>query len=302
MATEQNSIQLARDGVVTRRNCHRIGFDRVLRGAYGAKPADAGQGEWAARRYVWRQKVKAVVALYVGKQIYLYGPTALQMLGVQLPERLQDWSRVHILVDDPSRRPKRTDVVAHCDRLVHEPWRIVEGALLLHPVDHWLQMTNATLNEMVEIGDGFVRRRSPLLTLEQMGDRLDQLSGARGVRLARRAFKLVRPGTDSIWETRTRMVMVDAGLPAPAVNPPVWCPLIGATYHVDMGYVESKTGVEFDGLGHVGDAAQMRIDVDRRRDLQDAGWLIISVTAAGLRQPQDFLRSVENALIMRTGR
>ena len=297
-----NAIRLTRDGVVTRHNFQRLGLRRVLRGAYAvtsnAPPAD----EWAAHRDDWLEKVRAVVALYGKKRVVLYGVTALQVLGVQLPERLQDWTTVHVLVGTAGRRPKRAGVVAHCAVRPIRPWRQIDGLSVLHPVEHWLQVPGATLNEMVEIGDGFVRRRSPLLTLAQMRDSLHSLARVNGVQLAKRAFRLVRAGTDSIYETRTRLVLTDAGLPVPSVNPAVWCPSVGRTYHVDMGYEQARIGVEYDGLVHVGDRLQMTIDADRRRNLQDAGWLIITVTAAGLRQPQDFVRSVENALILRTGR
>ena len=300
-AAPPGSIRLARDGVVTRHNYQGLGLHRVLRGAYAVTSAVTPGNEWAARRADWLDKVRAVVALY-GGDVVLYGVTALQVLGVQLPERLQNWTTVHILVNDAVRRPKRAGVVAHCSTRPIRPWRRSDGLLVQNPVEHWLQLGGAKLNEMVEIGDGFVRRRNPLMTLIQMRAQLDRCAGVNRLALARRAFKLVMAGTDSIYETRTRLVLIDAGVPTPSVNPEVWCPSVGMTYHVDMGYEQAQIGVEYDGQAHVGDRIQMTIDADRRRNLQDAGWLIITVTAAGLRQPQDFLRSVENALILRTRR
>ncbi|MCL2783251.1 MAG: hypothetical protein FWD80_04675 [Propionibacteriaceae bacterium] len=302
MTGTQDGIQLARDGVINRHNYDRLGFDRVLRGVYCAVPPDVEQDQWARRRSHWLYKVKAVMSLYPHRDVVLYGATALQALDVQLPERLQDWSTVHILVGAANQRPKRADVVAHCSQQSLRVWKRIDGLPVLHPVAHWLQMTGATLNEMVEIGDGFLRRRNPLLTLAGIRNRLGQSAGTRGIHAARRALELIRPGTDSIYESRTRMVLINAGLPMPAVNLPVWCASVDETYHVDMGYVDARTAVEFDGLVHVGDRVQMTIDADRRRNLQDAGWVIITVTAAGLRHSQEFLRSVENALIMRTGR
>ena len=40
----------------------------------------------------------------------------------------------------------------------------------------------------------------------------------RGAKLARRAARFVRDGVDSAMETRLRMLLVLAGLPAPEVN------------------------------------------------------------------------------------
>jgi len=128
------------------------------------------------------------------------------------------------------------------------------------------------------------------------------LSGLRGVDKARRALNLVRAETDSLYETRTRLVLVDAKLPTPVVNLPVRCPSVRRTYHVDMGYKDARVAVEYDGLGHVGDRVQMEIDAERRRNLQDEDWMVISVTAEQLRHHRDLVRSVDTALVLRTGR
>jgi len=57
--------------------------------------------------------------------------------------------------------------------------------------------------------------------------------------------------------------------------------------------------VEYDGAVHVGDTQQQQIDAERRRDLQDEGWLVINATVKHLAEPVPFIRSVEAALIMR---
>ena len=298
-----HNIELARDGRITCQNYGRLGYRRVIRGVYAQVSNHAQSDPWAAQRALWFDKVRSVMALHPDEGFILYGPTALQVLGVQLPERLQDWTKVHVLVTDQTRRPHIQGVIAHCVTRRVTVWRAIDGLPILHPVDHWLQMASgASVNEMVEIGDGFMRRRNPLLTLQQLQDRLSQLKGTQGVRLALQALKLVRPETESLYETRTRLVLFDAGLPMPAVNVAVWCPIVGQLYHADMGYEKARTAVEFDGLVHVGDRRQMGIDVRRRRDFQDAGWMIITVTAEQLRRPADFIRSVETALVMRTGR
>ena len=111
-------------------------------------------------------------------------------------------------------------------------------------------------------------------------------------------MKWVVPGTDSLYETRTRLVFVRAGLPVPAVNLPVRC-YNGFTYHVDMGYEVEKVAVEFDGQVHVGDKRQMEIDAARRNDIQGEGWFMITVTAQMLEHPVDLVRTVEAALVMR---
>ncbi|MCL2652613.1 MAG: hypothetical protein FWD63_02340 [Propionibacteriaceae bacterium] len=294
------NIELARSGRITSRNCERLGYQRILTGAYAQAVPPTDNADHAAVRERWLTAVHAIMALQVGRDVVLYGATALQAMGVQLPERLQDWTTVHILVPTQTKRTHRQGVIAHHQARPASVWRLVDGLPVLHPVDHWVQMTNATVSEMVEIGDGFLRRHNPLLTLAEVHSRLGELDGVHGVKLARRALPLLRPGTDSLYESRTRLVLVHAGLPTPEVNLPVWCPSVDFTYHVDMGYEKARTGVEFDGIGH-SDRTQMDIDANRRRNLQDSDWLLISVTSTQLRRPESFIRSVQNALVMRTG-
>ena len=191
-------------------------------------------------------------------------------------------------------------MIAHSSIIPVPVWRRFEGLPVQHPVDHWLQIPAATKDELIQIGDGFVRRRSPLLTPDGITRRLSELGRTRGVARVRQAMTMVRAGTDSIAETRTRLTLIHGGLPEPAVNPPVWCQAVGVEYHVDMGYDYAKLAVEYDGRDHGIDPQQMAIDADRRRNLQDEGWLIITVTAAQLARPAGMLRSVENALILRS--
>jgi len=292
------AFQTPRMGLVNRHNYERLGYQRLLRGVYQqAGPAD--DDAWSAQRATWRRKVAAVMALYADHDPVLYGPSALQMLSVALPHTVADWQAVHVLVSNPGWRPNRQDVVAHCTSRPIKPWRQISGIPVLHPVDHWLQTAGASVDAMVEIGDGFLRRKNPLLSLEDMTARLDQLKGVRRFGLAKQAMRLVRANTDSLYETRTRLMLVHAKLPTPEVNYPVWCQSIDFTYHVDMGYPSVKVAVEYDGLGHVQDREQMSIDANRRRDLQDEGWLVITVTADQLRRPSAVVRSVESALHLR---
>jgi len=290
-----DDIQLA--GEVTWRNHGKAGYDRLARGVYGHLPNTDGMTEHQARRARFDVRIKAVMRVYQGRQIALYGVTALQVLGVALPAQLEDWDRCHVLVPSNSYRPERRSVIAHCVKTIGPIWTTRDGLPVLHPVDHWLQLTG-TDNELIEIADGLVRRQHPLITMDGFRRRLDELKGMRQVQRGRRLVKHVMPGTDSLYETRTRLVLAHAGLPAPVVNYRVNSQS-GPTYYVDMAYLNEKVAVEYDGAGHVGNTAQMERDARRRRDLQDDGWLIITATARELASPVPFVRSVEKALIMR---
>jgi hypothetical protein len=112
-------------------------------------------------------------------------------------------------------------------------------------------------------------------------------------------MRWVAPGTDSLPETSTRLILVHAGLGQPVVNCPVFCSASGQTLHVDLGYEPEKVAVEYDGAVHVQDARQMQADAERRRKLVEEGWIVIPVTAVHLSQPQLVIRTVETALLSR---
>jgi len=291
------TIHIERAGRVTWRNHDRLGLERITRGVYGRALVCEGMSTWQARRARFLRHVRAVLAAYEDREVVPYGVTALQILGVALPERLQDWDRVHILVPAGTTRPARQGVVAHSTERPWQVWGSRDGIFLLHPVDHWLQL-RGTDDELIEVADGLVRRQHPLITMVEFRARLGELTGVAGVKRARRLMGWVRPGTDSLYETRTRLILVHGGLPCPAVNPEVHS-RSGITYFIDMAYEEEQVGVEYDGADHVGSRDQMEDDALRRRNLQDDGWYLITVTAKQHREPATLVRSVEAALILR---
>jgi len=292
-------IKLAAPGSVTCRTFTRSGLKRLARGVYGQPPDTTGLNDHQRQKaeYIWF--VKAVMSTCEDKGAVLYGPSGMQVSGVALPKELEDWEHCHILVPDGKSRPRREGVISHNARRAFKVWRIVHGLPILHPVELWLQLRGATDDQMIEVGDGFIRRQHPLLTLDEIKEHLSKCAGLTGVPQAQRVLKYLVPGTDSLMETRTRMILIRGGLPWPEVNPTVYTSA-GTDYLVDMAYPAEKVGVEYDGGWH-GTEAQMRSDAFRRRLLQDDGWLLIPVTAPDLEKKEQIVRSVETALLMRRG-
>jgi len=293
-------IQLARAGQVTYRNFTKLGYERLTRGVYGRLTETPGSDKYELTRARFLAHAKAAMAAC--PSAILYGPTALQVLGVALPSRLEEWDTIHILVAAGVNRPERRDVIAHSSTAALQVWKVIDGLPVLHPVDHWAQMRGATMDELIEIGDGLVRRKQPLLSMKQLQKRVDELAGMPGVATIRRAAHWVRPGTDSLYESRTRMIIVHHGLPEPVVNLPVYVPAADFEYHIDMGYKEERVGVEFDGRQHGSDRRQMDADAIRYGHLTGEDWFLIRVTATQLSNPRQFLKPLERALIMRVGR
>jgi hypothetical protein len=107
--------------------------------------------------------------------------------------------------------------------------------------------------------------------------------GARGVVQLRKAVELADAGAESPQETRTRLVLTEAGLPPEGTQIDVFD---RDGYHVgriDMGWRTWKVGVEYDGQQHWTDPVQRARDIDRLAGLEAQGWRIIRVSAEMLR-------------------
>lgn len=112
---------------------------------------------------------------------------------------------------------------------------------------------------------------------------LERHRGARGIVQLRTVLALVDGGAESPQETRTRLILVRAGLPAPATQIRVSDECGHFVARVDMGWERWKVAVEFDGAQHWTDPAQRTRDIDRLAELESCGWRVIRVSSDLLR-------------------
>lgn len=111
--------------------------------------------------------------------------------------------------------------------------------------------------------------------------------GARGLVQLRAVLDLVDGGAESPQETRTRLVLVGAGLPRPSTQ------IVVRRYRIDLGWEQFKVGVEYDGEQHWKDARQHARDIDRLAELSASGWRVIRVSA-------EILRNRRHVIVERT--
>jgi very-short-patch-repair endonuclease len=98
-----------------------------------------------------------------------------------------------------------------------------------------------------------------------------------GLHRGRRVREVLREagvGADSPWETYTRLAVHRSGMRLFVPQTPV----PGTNHHVDLGAVEFKVAVEYDGAPHR-ESAQHKKDVKRWGEIGDAGWHVVLVTA-----------------------
>lgn len=121
-------------------------------------------------------------------------------------------------------------------------------------------------------------------------------AGRFGVTRVRRAFELVDARAESAPESRVRVALVLAGLtPVPQYEVRHQGRFLA---RVDLGWPEEKVLVEYEGEHHF---VGRQIDVDDARfaRLEAAGWLVVRVSAADLRDLDAVVRRVRAALAAR---
>jgi very-short-patch-repair endonuclease len=94
-------------------------------------------------------------------------------------------------------------------------------------------------------------------------------------------------------ESRLRLLLVTAGLPAPAVQYELVTEQ-GLVARFDLAYPQAKLALEYDGRGHVD-------DLDRRRDIRTGrlGWYTARFTAPDIARPAATADAVRALLAQR---
>jgi hypothetical protein len=117
--------------------------------------------------------------------------------------------------------------------------------------------------------------------------------GSRGLRQLRAALPLIDGGAASPRETWLRLLLIDAGLPAPTTQIPV---LDGhrPVAFLDMGWEEFKVAAEYDGDQHRSDRRQYVKDIRRHEAVDDLGWYVVRVVSED--RPRDVIDRIYNAL------
>lgn len=114
------------------------------------------------------------------------------------------------------------------------------------------------------------------VTRDDLWSALPRYRGRRGVVKLRGLLPLVDPRAESAPESRTRLRIHDAGLPAP--EPQHWVLHRGVSlFRLDLAYPRSRVAVEYDGEWHDRTPQQHAADTERRAWLRQHGWTVIVV-------------------------
>jgi len=237
------------------------------------------------------QRVHALVPRLKPGQL-IAGRTALRVWGYPVPGAWTLDDDIDVVVETGAPRPRTRGVRGL--RLAPgraDAWRI--GAVpIVDPVAA-LFMCAATLRNrsivvaldaLLTTADNYpgLRPGRPVSSADSIRQRLRDWGRFPGCGRVRAALDSARPGVESPKETETRLLLVAAGLSEPEVQHEVrdGGRLVA---RADLAYPQLRIAIEYEGDGHRTSREQWRRDVQRQRDLEDLGWIVIRVTELDLR-------------------
>lgn len=251
------------------------GYTRLFRDVYVSRDADITAALRARAAWLW-----------TGRQGVVAGFSAAALHGSKWVESGMVVDLIH---DNRHRQP---GIRAHGDRIEDDEIIAIDGMAVTSPprtaldLGCWYPITAAVAGI-----DALARAtRIKAADVELLAGRY---SGRRGIAQAREAIALFDSGAQSPKESWLRIVLVQAGLPPPQTQIPVFDHFGEPVAYLDMGWEELKVAVEYDGEQHRTDRRQYTWDVRRLETLERLGWIIVRVVAGD--RPADIVRRVRAA-------
>lgn len=214
--------------------------------------------------------------------------TAAELYGVPIERDAKTHVSLRAEVE-----PRMRGLVAHRVLSLGDVWTI-DGFPVTSPGRTFVDLAaKLDLVSLVIAGDVLARRSS----LDEFDRALASASGRRGICLAREARALLNPASKSPQETRVRLILLFAGIPAMDVNRPA----IGRDgrqfAEPDLGEHEVLVALEIEGGDHQSDPRQWQRDIGRDARYRDNGWHLIKITKSDIyERPQWIVDQTASAL------
>jgi hypothetical protein len=263
-------------GVVTRRTLASR-HDPVYRNVYIAKGQKLTAETRALAAWLWS-----------GRQTTVAGFSAAALYGTQ-------WIDPQLPAELYRRNGKPVDgIVIHRDELFDDETRLVRGIPATTPARTAFDLGRRdrrmrALIAVDALANATRLRSSDVLPL------VERHRGVRGAVQLREVLDLMDSGAESPQETRTRLLLIDAGLPRPHTQIVVHDDYGVPFARIDMGWEEYLVGVEYDGPQHWTDPRRRTRDIEKYARLDYRGWRMV-------RANDELLRYRPSVIVARTCR
>ena len=257
-----------------------------LRSQFRSIYPDVYLADHSVRSLRWRSEA---AWLWSGRRSVLAGLAAAALHG---SDWIDDDEPIELIWRNPH---PPTGIITRNQRIAYDEITRVAGLPVTTPA-----RTAYDLGRLLRYGGAVMRldalMRATPFSVEDVRRLIKRYPGTRGLRRLRSALPLVDGGAASPKETWLRLLLINAGLPAPTTQIPIhenWR-LVGV---LDMGWDQYKVAVEYDGDHHRTNRQQYARDQWRLRKFDAMGWIVIRVIAED--SPEDVIRRVREALAAR---
>lgn len=257
----------------------RSRYTRLFPDVYVNREADRTPATLARAGWLWSQR-RAVVA----------GRSAAAVLGAGWVDADTPVDLLH------GNRSAPPGLCVRSDRMAGDEVTEIDGMAVTTPERTALDVACWYPRDLALIVLDDLLRATPFdpADVESLATRYP---GRRGIRRARATLELVDGGAQSPKETWLRMLLIDAGLPRPHTQIPVFDDTGRAIAYLDMGWPDIKVAIEYDGEQHRTDRRQYTWDVRRLELLETLGWIVVRVVAGD--RPADIVHRVRAAIARR---
>ena len=291
---------------VSRKRLRNPQLDRPFHGVRVRRDLpDPDAGLFGARRSELRARAQAY-ALVMPAGAFLCLRTAAVLHGY--PVRLASGTPVEAAVHHPQRAARGRGVSGHSVRPALAEVTEIDGIRVTTPAATWAMLgAHLNVSELVAFGDALIRvprhpggfrapSGPPITTLAALRGAVE--AGRRvGAQRLREALPLLRTGSSSPAESRSRLLLIEGGLPEPQLDVDVfdgrgrW---IGCS---EMAYPGHRVAIEYEGDHHRTSREQWNRDIAKYQAYAEAGWRVVRLTAELVdRHPHEAVRQVAAAL------
>jgi hypothetical protein len=267
---------------------------RLCHGAY-AEPGTDDESRTVWERASWRH-LRAAKAIYhrLGGRAVVSHQSALLLYGIEVSEL--DLARVHVtrltghgrsseLVCQHAARPPVAEP-AEVDRVLVTPGpRSVVEAIRGTPYPVAVSVVDAALRQRVA-------------TADQLSKAVELFGNSVGIGTAVRAVGFGDGRSESVGESRLRVLLADLGLPAPVLQAEIRDASGVLVARVDFLLARWGIVIEFDGaVKYAGKGAEALIAEKQREDrVRDLGYEVVRVVWADLAAPAELVGRIRRAI------
>jgi len=235
--------------------------------------------------------------LPLADDVVLSHSSAAAILDLPLPVWMADQRIIHVTAPRTGWRPRRRDITTHHASLVATECVEINGFRVTSPARTYADIAyRLTVGQLVAFGDAMMRHygtshRELIATVLRRKRYPGRLK-------ARRCIDLLNPMAESPKESELRILLMEARLPTPSINPDILDEYGQFLARGDIAYEDYRVLVEYDGAYHA-EMSQRAHDAARRALLREHGWIVVEIVGEDMRYPHRVISRVKAALIER---